>query len=149
MNLIRPKDYINNYEVIASLGKGSYGEIFSVKNETNNNVEVFKVLRNEPKFEESQINEINILKKLTKSHNKSSENKREYISLFINDFFYNNFSIIVQKKFSHNLYQEYTKRKIPVESVKRIIYDILMVYIFRFNKIIHADIKPENILFSR
>lgn len=148
MNLIRPKDYINNYEVIASLGKGSYGEIFSVRNQTNNNIEVFKVLRNEPRFEDSQLNEINILKKLTKSHNKNCDNKREYVSLFINNFFYNDTNIIVQKKYSHNLYQEYTKRKIPVESVKRIIYDILTgLHFLRFNKIIHADIKPENILF--
>lgn len=148
MNLIRPKDYINNYEVIASLGKGSYGEIFSVRNNTNNNIEVFKVLKSEKKYIESQINEINILKKLTKSHNKTCDNKREYISLFIDDFFYNKIHIIVQKKYSHNLYEEYTKRKIPVESVKRITFDILTgLHFLKINKIIHADIKPENILF--
>ena len=148
MNVIRPKDYINNYQILEVLGKGSYGEIFSVRNETNNNIEVFKVLRNEPKFEESQINEINILKKLTKYYNKNCDNKREYISLFIDDFFYDKNHIIVQKKYSHNLYQEYIKRKIPVENIKRIIFDILIgLQFLKINKIIHADIKPENILF--
>ena len=148
MNLIHPKDFINNYQIIDELGKGSYGQIFSVRNTLNNNLEVFKVLRTETKFKEARENEINIMKNLTISHNKNCNNKREYVSLFIDYFFSNNHHIIVQKKYSHNLYQEYTKKKISVLNIKKIVYDVLMgLHFLRVNKIIHADIKPENILF--
>jgi len=148
MNFICPNDIVNNYEIISKLGKGAYGEIFSVKNNDTNNIEVFKVLRKEKRFEQSQINEINILKKITDSHNKNCDSKIEFVSLFIDDFFFKNYHIIVQKKYSHNLYQEYIKRKIHSENIKRIIFDILRgLHFLKYNKIIHGDIKPENILF--
>jgi serine/threonine protein kinase len=148
MNFIYPKEIVKNYEIISKLGKGVYGEIFSVKNNDTNSLDVFKVLRNDKKFEHSQINEINILKKITESYKKTNDSKIEFVSLFIDDFFFKNHHIIVQKKYSQNLYQEYNKRKFLPEIIKKIIFDILRgLQFLKFNKIIHGDIKPENILF--
>ena len=63
-NNISPQTKIRHYVVLQKIGKGSYGDIFSVKNTLNDNLEVFKVLRPENKFVKSHLNEIAILNKL-------------------------------------------------------------------------------------
>lgn len=148
-NTISPQTKIRNYVVLQKIGKGSYGDIFSVKNTLNNNLEVFKVLRPENKFVKSHLNEIAILNKLKKCHEINYKDKREYISLIIDNFFNKRNYIIVMKKYQRNLYEEYKAYGgFSDNQVIKISYDLLRGLKFlRFNKIIHGDLKPENILF--
>jgi len=148
-NTITPQTKIRHYEVMQKIGKGSYGEIFSVKNTLNNNIDIFKVLRSENKFVKSHLNEIAILNKLKKCHEENYKDKREYISLIIDNFFYQRNYIIIMKKYHSNLYQEYKSYGgFSENQVIKITCDLLRgLQFLRLNKIIHGDLKPENILF--
>lgn len=148
-NTISPQTKIWHYVVLQKIGKGSYGDIFSVKNTLNNNLEVFKVLRPENKFVKSQLNEIAILNKLKICQETNYKDKREYISLIIDKFFYERNYIIIMKKYQRNLYQEYKAYGgFSANQVIKISCDLLRgLQFLRLNKIIHGDLKPENILF--
>ena len=148
-NNISPQTKIRHYVVLQKIGKGSYGDIFSVKNTLNDNLEVFKVLRPENKFVKSHLNEIAILNKLKKCHETNYKDKREYISLIIDKFFYERNYIIIMKKYQKNLYQEYKAYGgVSANKVIKISCDLLRgLQFLRLNKIIHGDLKPENILF--
>ena len=149
----KDNDKILDFKIEKKLGRGSYGHIFLVNNLKNNDREVLKILNKEEKYIRNNLNEITILKKLKKNNdNEKLENHNyiELVSLFIDNFFYNNHHFIVLKYYSKNLYHEIIKPNINVDSkiILEISKYILEGLLFlKKNNIIHADLKHENILF--
>ena len=146
-------DKIENYEVVKKLGKGSYGNIFLVNNLKNSKREVLKILNKEDRYVKTNLHEITILKKINKyidEEKLENDNYIELVSLYINNFFYNDHHFIVLKYYNNNLYQEIIRNNKTIDSkiILKISKYILEGLLFlKKNNIIHADLKPENILF--
>ena len=109
---LEPNIIINNYELITKIGEGTYGKIYSANNLNKNEVQVLKILKKRSSFLKSNLNEISILKKLYENHEKTRKEKREYVSIILDNFFHEEHHIIVLKKYSKNLYQEYKTVKL-------------------------------------
>ena len=77
------------------------------------------------------------------------DKNREYVSLLLNDFLYNDFQVFQLKKYGQNLYQKFiSNQNFGETNIIKIITDICVGLNFlKKNNIIHGDLKPENILF--
>lgn len=154
--VIRINDHISyRYKILNSLGKGAYGDVIKVKDYKYNKIRAIKLFNNVSHYTKEQNNtlflrELEILELLYGRFNK--EKNEELFTLFYNDNEFRNFNYITFKLYCGNLYQE--RHKIRDSSINNklvIIKDVLNALLFlksQYPKIIHADIKPENILFK-
>ena len=154
--VIRINDHISyRYKILESLGKGAYGDVIKVKDYKYTKIRAIKLFNNISHYTKEQNNklflkELEILELLYGRFNK--EKNDELFTLFYNDNEFRNFNFITFKLYYGNLYQYF--RKINESSINEklvIIKDVLNALLFLTSetpKIIHADIKPENILFK-
>tara|TARA_Y100000389_G_C17422200_1_gene497389 strand:- start:259 stop:1506 length:1248 start_codon:yes stop_codon:yes gene_type:complete len=131
---------IYRYQVINEIGKGTYSNVYKCLDYKKSRYVAIKAIRNDSKFEYSGLKEVNILKKLNHTS----------ICNYIKYFQLENHQFIVFNLLKNNMYKYMkSKRFTPLKPkiVKQIVKQIIpvLVYIKSIN-IIHADIKPENIL---
>ncbi len=135
-------DFRKFYKVEETLGEGSYGKVYKVKQRTSNKVYAMKLIRKDIESEESNksfLNEIYILRKLDhpnilKIFEFFSDQKYWY---FIMDYLPKGdlFTEICNMKY----YDEYLTAKIMKQIFSCISY-------LNKLKIVHRDLKPENMM---
>ena len=138
----------NNYEVIKTLGKGGFGEVFLVRKE-NNIYALKKLLIHSSGLTKEKISEyknmINILSRI------NNEYVIKYYDTFIED---NYFCILMEYGGDSNLKQFIKKYKdkeqlIEENIIENIIKQIILgLKAIHNEKLIHRDLTPENIFIN-
>jgi dual specificity tyrosine-phosphorylation-regulated kinase 2/3/4 len=154
--VIRINDHISyRYKILDVLGKGSYGNVIKVEDCKYNKIKAIKLFNNFSTHTNDENNKIflreyTILEMLYSRFNKKKH--EELFTLYYNENIFRNFNYIIFRLYHGNLYQE--RKTIHTTHISNkiiIIKDLLKALIFLTSespKIIHADVKPENILFK-
>lgn len=136
-------DVLNNkYILVKNIGNGQFSEVWLSINYTLNTYVAIKIFDTDNL--DMGLKEIEILKKITNT-------KCEYCISYIEQFKFNGMICIVQKLMAGSLYtimKAQYPNGFPITIVKMMLNDLLKALTFIHDelKIIHADIKPENIL---
>ena len=148
-NIFKKKEIINNkYKIIKFIDIGTLGSVYKAYNLTDKVYCVLKIIKGEFDFqynEEAKMNEI--INKIP--------NKTYFVKMRESFEFYKNnkkYYIFVNELLGYNLYKflKYNEfRGFHLEDIQNIAKQLLTgIKILHKNKIVHTDIKPENILFT-
>ncbi|KAL9544715.1 hypothetical protein MBANPS3_007481 [Mucor bainieri] len=150
---IAVKDHLNyRYEIIESLGKGSFGQVVKCKDHKNQADQGFvavKIIRNKKRFHAQAQTEVRILEKLMKWDPKN----KHYNVRMMDSFYFRDHLCIVFECLSLNLYeilQQNSYQGFSMGLVKRFAFQILTsLKLLSDHNVIHCDLKPENILLKQ
>ena len=135
------------YEIISILGKGAFGEIVKCMDHKNGEMVAIKIFKNTANIIKQGRNEINMLNLIQKLDNNNSN-----IVIMKTSFTFRSHLCIVFELLSINLYEYLKERKfkgLEINDIRNLANQILRtLYFLHKNKIVHCDIKPENLLFT-
>ena len=141
---------------------GAFSKIYDIENKINKkNNYIVKI--HKYKYRKEAINEIDMLLKLKKNKNKFKENLKKIFNndvkissklLKIKDYYItNDYIITVFKKYNITLddfniqYNKMFNETLPISVIKKLFNSLFLgLYELHFSKLIHCDIKPNNIL---
>lgn len=135
------------YQQLQVLGKGSFGSVLKCLDHKTGELVAIKMMKNKPKVRSQIMFELNLLESL-----QTEENNGYNIIKYIGSFDFRNFFCIVMELASLDLYtvlknQRFRGFLIPV--IQMVARDTAVALKYMHSqKIIHCDIKPENILFT-
>ena len=135
--------HIMNYNIRKELGKGAYGKVFDCT-DINGIQKAIKEVKDEYRFKMAALKEIKILRILT-------ENNIEQVPIikYEEEFIDKGIQYIVFEYMDTDLYRYYRKHSISYEETINIFYDTALgLEYIHSQKIIHADLKPENIMIN-
>lgn len=137
------------YEMLKVIGKGSFGSVIKAFDHKNLQNVALKMVRNEKRFHQQAQTEICILKHLRQ---KDVNNTMNVVHMF-EHFIFRDHTCITFELLSLNLYELTRKNKFAgfsIHLVRRFAYSILKcLEALHENKIIHCDLKPENVLLKQ
>lgn len=145
--------FLNRYHVTRKLGWGHFSTVWLCWDLVDKRFVALKVVKSAPHFTETALDEIKILKAVRDSD--PADPKRNKTVQLLNDFKITGVNgthvCMVFEVLGHHLLKLILKsnyRGIPRENVKTIIRQVLegLDYLHTKCKIIHTDIKPENVL---
>lgn len=145
--------FLTRYHVTRKLGWGHFSTVWLCWDLVDKRFVALKVVKSAPHFTETALDEIKILKAVRDSD--PSDPKRNKTVQLLNDFKITGVNgthvCMVFEVLGHHLLKLILKsnyRGIPRENVKIIIRQVLegLDYLHTKCKIIHTDIKPENVL---
>ena len=130
------------YEVLYSLGKGAFSNVYLCKDHKYNSDVAVKVIRNERRFHKQVKLETEIYELLY-----TSENYSPFVIKLLKAFEYRKDRFLVFDNYGIDLYNYYKKNMIDSYDLKMFAYQIVKGLDFLHSfEIIHMDLKPENIL---
>jgi dual specificity tyrosine-phosphorylation-regulated kinase 2/3/4 len=130
------------YEVLYSLGKGAFSNVYLCKDHKYDADVAVKVIRNERRFHKQVRLEIEIYELLYKS-----ENYSPFVIKLLKAFEFRKNRFLVFDNYGIDLYSYYKKNMIDSYDLKMFAYQIVKGVEFLHSfEIIHMDLKPENIL---
>lgn len=145
-----PHDHVAyRYEVLKVIGKGSFGQVVKAYDHKTHEHVALKMVRNEKRFHRQAQEEVRILEDLRKQ---DVNNTMNIIHMF-DHFTFRNHMCITFELLSINLYELIKKNKFQgfsLQLVRKFCYCLLQCLDALYqNKIIHCDMKPENILLKQ
>lgn len=147
---IIPRDHIDyRYEIISTLGQGSFGQVVKVLDHKTKKHLALKIIRNKKKFEYQANIEIKVLNDIKENDPKDKSN----IIKIINHFTFRKHICLTFELYSINLYELIKNNEyngFPLDIIRRFAIQILQGLRFlKKREIIHWDLKPENILLKK
>uniref|UniRef100_A0A336MCX0 non-specific serine/threonine protein kinase n=1 Tax=Culicoides sonorensis TaxID=179676 RepID=A0A336MCX0_CULSO len=145
--------FLNRYHVTRKLGWGHFSTVWLCWDFEDKRYVALKIVKSAPHFTETAKDEIKILKSVRDSD--PNDPKRNKTVQLLNDFKITGINgthiCMVFEVLGHNLLKLILKsnyRGIPLQNVKTITRQVLegLDYLHTKCKIIHTDIKPENVL---
>ncbi|XP_011312661.1 SRSF protein kinase 3 [Fopius arisanus] len=145
--------FLNRYHVARKLGWGHFSTVWLCWDLQDKRFVALKVVKSASHFTETALDEIKLLKDVRNTD--PNDPKRNKTVQLLNDFKISGINglhvCMVFEVLGHNLLKLIIKsnyRGIPRNNVKRIIRQVLegLDYLHNKCKIIHTDIKPENVL---
>lgn len=145
-----PHDHIAyRYEVFKIIGKGSFGQVVRAYDHKNKQHVALKMVRNEKRFHRQAQEEIRILRNLREQ---DKDNTMNIIHMF-DSFTFRNHMCITFELLSINLYELIKRNKFQgfsLQLVRKFSHHLLQCLDALYkNKIIHCDMKPENVLLKQ
>lgn len=145
-----PHDHIGyRYELLKVIGKGSFGQVVKAIDHKSGEHIALKIVRNEKRFYRQAQEEIRILEHLRKQ---DMHNLMNIIHMY-DSFTFRKHMCITFELLSINLYELIKKNKyqgFSLQLVRKFSHSLLVCLdaLYR-NKIIHCDMKPENVLLKQ
>ncbi|KAL1492837.1 hypothetical protein ABEB36_011019 [Hypothenemus hampei] len=145
-----PHDHVAyRYEVLKVIGKGSFGQVVKAYDHANHMHVALKMVRNEKRFYRQALEEVRILEHLRKQDKDNSMN----IIHMLDSFTFRNHMCITFELLSINLYELIKKNKFKgfsLQLVRKFCHSLLLCLdALNRNRIIHCDMKPENVLLKQ
>ena len=134
------------YEVLETLGKGSFGQVFRVLDHKTLDLLALKIIRNKSRFHHQAVVEVKILRYL-----RDKDTRNEFNVVHMKEFFvFRKHLCITFEMLNINLYDFIKSNGFQGVSgalVRRFAGQILAcLQVLKKLRIIHCDLKPENIL---
>uniref|UniRef100_A0A7E4VX10 non-specific serine/threonine protein kinase n=1 Tax=Panagrellus redivivus TaxID=6233 RepID=A0A7E4VX10_PANRE len=144
-NEILVSPYQNKYEVLDFLGKGTFGQVVKAWKKGTNEIVAIKILKKHPSYARQGQIEVSILSRL------STENAEEFNFVRAYECFqHKNHTCLVFEMLEQNLYDYLRTNKfqpLPLHNIRPILQQVLTALNkLRELELIHADLKPENIM---
>ncbi|EGG21470.1 putative protein serine/threonine kinase [Cavenderia fasciculata] len=152
---VRSGEMMDKYQIISSIGSGVFSNVVSARDTATNEEVVIKIIRNRPSMHRSGIREIEILKKISlPANNNNNGQLKNHCVQYKHSFNYRNHLCIVFEALSMSLNQlikQYGKNVgLSISAVR--VYAKQMFLALRHIKnckILHSDIKPDNIVVNQ
>lgn len=133
------------YDVLEFLGRGTFGQVVKCWKRGTNDIVAMKILKNHPSYQRQGQIEVSILSRLSK------ENPNEHnLVQVLECFSHKNHTCLVFEMLEQNLYDFLKKQKfqpLALKFIRPIVHQVLIALLkLKSLAIIHADLKPENIM---
>ncbi|KZT11457.1 uncharacterized protein LAESUDRAFT_692333 [Laetiporus sulphureus 93-53] len=134
------------YEVIDTLGKGSFGQVLHCRDHYTGESVAVKIIRNKKRFHHQALVEIKILDSLRKW----DQDEKHHVIKMTENFYFRGHLCIAMELLSINLYELIKANGFAgftTALIRRFTSQMLQsLCLMRHHRIVHCDLKPENVL---